>query len=137
MIWAATRCENSCREMSSLSPHRFSRPTVLRLLPAFAFGAPSFVFSETDPSPQAKLASIEERVGGRLGVAALDTATGRRLGYRDTELFAMCSTFKFLLAGCILKRVNAGSLGLNNLISYGEKDLLEYVRRSRGRMWSR
>jgi beta-lactamase class A len=97
------------------------------MLPAFAFGAHSFVFSETDSSPHAELASIEKRIGVRLGVAALDTAAGRRLGYRDTELFAMCSTFKFLLAGCILKRVDTGSLDLNSLISYGEKDLLEYA----------
>jgi beta-lactamase class A len=100
---------------------------VLRLLPALALGAPLFDYSETDPSLQAKLASIEKGIGGRLGVAALDTATGRRLGRRGTELFAMCSTFKFLLAGCILKSVDAGSLGLNNLISYSEKDLLEYA----------
>jgi beta-lactamase class A len=71
-----------------------------------------------------------------LGVAALDTATGRRLGYRDTELFAMCSTFKFLLAGCILKRVDAGSLGLNNLISYGEKTYWNTLR-LRGPVWGR
>lgn len=110
-----------------MNPDPFSRRFVLRVLAAFAFGAPSFVFSETDPSPQAKFASIEKEIGGRLGVAALDTATGRRLGYRDAELFAMCSTFKLLLAGCILKRVDVGSLGLNNFISYGEKDLLEYA----------
>ena len=127
MIWAATRCENSRQVTPSLSPYPFSRRFVLRLLPALAFGAPSFVLSETDPSLQAKLASIEKGIGGRLGVAALDTATGRRLGYRDTELFAMCSTFKLLLAGCILQGVDAGSLGLNNLISYGEKDLQEYA----------
>jgi beta-lactamase class A len=39
----------------------------------------------------------------------------------------MCSTFKFLLAACILKRVDAGSENMNRLISYGNKDLLEYA----------
>src|SRR5262249_13236566 len=44
------------------------------------------------------LASIERRTGGRLGVAALDTETGVWLTHRPDERFAMCSTFKPLLA---------------------------------------
>lgn len=41
---------------------------------------------------------LERRTGGRLGVAMLDTATGRRVAYRGDECFPMCSTFKFLAA---------------------------------------
>ena len=53
------------------------------------------------PLPK-QIAAIEQRVGGRLGVAALDTGNGRRIEYRATERFPMCSTFKFLVAGAIL-----------------------------------
>src|SRR5256884_9998106 len=47
---------------------------------------------------------VEERTGARIGVAALDTASGKRLDYRSEERFPMCSTFKFLAAAAGLKR---------------------------------
>jgi beta-lactamase class A len=78
-------------------------------------------------TPEEQFAAIEKGIGGRLGVAALDSGTGRRLAYRADELFAMCSTFKFLLAACILSRVDAGSEQIMRSISYTRKDLLEYA----------
>ena len=56
-----------------------------------------------------QIAAIEQQVGGRLGVAALDTGSGRRIEYRAAELFPMCSTFKFLLAAAILQATGAGT----------------------------
>jgi beta-lactamase class A len=100
---------------------------MLRLFPALAIAGPFLGLSEPEDSHYEQFAAIEKGIGGRLGVAAIDTGSGRRLGYRETELFAMCSTFKFLLAGCILRRVNAGEMDLKTLISYGQKDLLEYA----------
>ena len=58
----------------------------------------------TDPLQEA-IARIEAESGGRLGVALHDTGTGRRFAYRGNERFAMCSTFKLLLAGAVLARV--------------------------------
>ena len=58
----------------------------------------------TDPLHDA-IARIEAESGGRLGVALHDTGTGRRFAYRGDERFAMCSTFKLLLAGAVLARV--------------------------------
>jgi beta-lactamase class A len=52
------------------------------------------------------LASLEQTSGGRLGVAILDTSTGERSIYRADERFPMCSTFKFLLASAVLRRVD-------------------------------
>ena len=40
------------------------------------------------------LADIERRNGGRLGVFAIDTGSGRTLAYLADERFLMCSTFK-------------------------------------------
>jgi beta-lactamase class A len=97
------------------------------MLPVAVFETPCWVLSEPEPSAHEQLAAIEKGIGGRLGVTALDTGTGRRLAYRDEELFAMCSTFKFLLAGCILKQVDTQNLDLNKFIPYGNKDLLEYA----------
>jgi beta-lactamase class A len=41
-------------------------------------------------------------------VAALDTGSGKRLDYRSKERFPMCSTFKFLAAAAVLKRMDEG-----------------------------
>jgi len=74
-----------------------------------------------------RIAALEKREGGRLGVFALDTATGRHLEHRGGERFPMCSTFKFLAAGAILQRVDRGADHLDRQIEYGEADLLEYA----------
>ena len=71
--------------------------------------------------------AIEQRTGARIGVAALDTGSGKRLDYRSEERFPMCSTFKFLAAAAVLKRVDDGKEKLDRFVSYGEKDILEYA----------
>ena len=74
-----------------------------------------------------RILSIEQRTGARIGVAALDTGSGKRLDYRSEERFPMCSTFKFLAAAAILKRVDDGQEKLDRFIHYGAKDILEYA----------
>jgi beta-lactamase class A len=68
------------------------------------------------------VAAIEARSGGRLGVAVLDTADGRRFGWKADERFPMCSTFKMLLAAATLKRVDGGRERLQRLVPVGEND---------------
>ncbi len=70
---------------------------------------------------------LEARVGGRVGVFAVDTGTGRQLSYRPDERFAMCSTFKWVLAATVLTRVDRAQLSLDECVSYGLADLLEYA----------
>jgi beta-lactamase class A len=72
----------------------------------------------------AAFAQLEEINGGRLGVAVLDTATGERSGYRDDERFPLCSTFKFLLASAVLKRVDGHQETLDRAIAISPKPLL-------------
>jgi beta-lactamase class A len=74
-----------------------------------------------------RIASIEARTGGRIGVAALDTGSGKRLDYRAEERFPMCSTFKFLAAAAVLKRVDEKQEKLERFVSYDSKDILEYA----------
>lgn len=76
-----------------------------------------------------RIAGIEKASDGRLGVAVLDTATGCRFGYRANERFPMCSTFKVLLAGAVLKRVDEGSERLDRVVRYTRSDVLEYATR--------
>jgi beta-lactamase class A len=54
------------------------------------------------PSP---FEQIEARIGGRVGVAALNLDTGRTMAHRADERFAMCSSFKWLLAAAALARL--------------------------------
>ncbi len=72
------------------------------------------------------LADLERRVGGRLGVAALDTASGRRAGWRSDERFPMSSTFKFLAAALALSRVDRGDDTLDRRIVFSARDLVTY-----------
>jgi beta-lactamase class A len=74
-----------------------------------------------------RLAAIEDREGGRLGVFVIDTGTGRTFEHRADERFPMCSTFKLLAAAAALKRVDDGAERLDRVIAYGPGDLLEYA----------
>src|SRR4051812_46795119 len=74
-----------------------------------------------------RILSIEQRTGARIGVAALDTASGKRLGYRSEERFPMCSTFKFVAAAAVSKRVGEGQEKFDRFVTYGAKDILEYA----------
>ena len=71
--------------------------------------------------------SVEQRTGGRIGVAALDTGSGKRFDYRSKERFPMCSTFKLLAAAAVLKQVDGRQEKLDRFVSYDAKDILEYA----------
>ena len=81
----------------------------------------------SDAGATTALAAIEARTGGRLGVFALDTGTGRELAHRPDERFAMCSTFKWLLAAAVLAQVDRAELSLDEQVPYGSGDLLEHA----------
>lgn len=78
------------------------------------------------------LAGIEARVGGRLGVYSLDTGSGRTLSHRAGERFAMCSTFKWVLAAAVLARADHAGWAMDDVIPYSERDLLAYAPVTRG-----
>jgi beta-lactamase class A len=69
------------------------------------FLAVSAASAEDDPAN--RIAAIETRIGGRIGMAALDTSNDKHLDYRTEERFPMCSTFKFLAAAAVLKRIDS------------------------------
>ena len=55
-----------------------------------------------------KIRRIEAKSGGRLGVACRLSGTTAQFGYRENELFPMCSTFKARAAAFVLHRVDGG-----------------------------
>lgn len=83
--------------------------------------------TKTTPSIDQQFSALEAAHGGRLGVAVLDTQTGKSFGHRQHERFAMCSTFKLILAAAILHRVEQGTEHLDRMVPYSQADLLEYA----------
>ena len=81
---------------------------------------------EGDDNVERRLAALEKRTGGRLGVSVLDTQTSITFGYRGSEAFPMCSTFKALAAGFALARVDKGDESLDRRVSYGKEKLVDY-----------
>lgn len=73
------------------------------------------------------LTALEQKSGGRLGLCAMDTASGRTLTHRADERFAMCSTFKLPLAAAILQRADQGKLKLDTVVAYGKDDMVPYA----------
>lgn len=73
------------------------------------------------------LAELEQRLGGRVGLFAQDTGSGRSLGQREDERFAMCSTFKWVLAAAVLARAERRELSLDQRVSFGPSDLQEHA----------
>ncbi len=79
------------------------------------------------PAAPTSLAELEARIGGRVGVFALDTGSGRALAHRADERFAMCSTFKWVLAAHVLAEVDRGALALDEPLRYSARDLIEHA----------
>lgn len=90
---------------------------------ALAFG-PTKIFAAGAATLADELGRIEGKSGGRLGVAILDTASLSRTGHRPGERFPMCSTFKFLAAAAILKRVDGGQEHLDRRIKFQAVDIV-------------
>ena len=67
---------------------------------------------------------LERDFDARLGVYAVDTATGREVAYRADERFAHASTFKALAAGELLRRNSLEEL--DRTITYSRDDLVTY-----------
>lgn len=89
-------------------------------------------------SPRASLASLpqdlaalERARGGRLGVAVLDTADGSVRGHRLDERFALCSTFKLVVAAMVLERAAHGGRALDERLRIEPGDLLPNAPTSR------
>lgn len=63
-----------------------------------------------------------------MGYAELDIPSGKILeSYRLKERFPIISTYKVLLCGMALSRVDAGLEQLNRRIQYRQRDLIEYL----------
>ncbi|HVV14516.1 MAG TPA: class A beta-lactamase [Amycolatopsis sp.] len=73
---------------------------------------------------QQDFAQLEQTFGARLGVYAVDTASGREAAFRADERFNYASTYKALAAGAVLQRTPVA--GLDEKLTYRASDLVTY-----------
>lgn len=102
------------------APH-LNRRTVLATGGALALAAAPALAAA---SP---FATLEADVKGRLGVAVLTGAGDLVLTHRADERFAMCSTFKALLAARVLAKVDRGEEHLDREIAFSKADMLSHA----------
>lgn len=77
--------------------------------------------------PSTKLAEIEQRIGGRLGVALVDSDGKLLTSFRGDERFAMCSTFKAPLASALFAAHDAGRVDMYAEFALKLEDRVPYM----------
>jgi beta-lactamase class A len=88
-------------------------------LAAVAASPPAPVLADAgEPVPpiNERLDALERRHNVIVGVHAVDIETGRNVGHRDAELFAVCSTFKTYAAAAVLQKSERGELALDQKV---------------------
>jgi beta-lactamase class A len=73
-----------------------------------------------------ELKAIQKRIGGRLGVHALDSQSGQRFGIDERSRYAMASTFKLPLAAALLWQVDRGAFKLERTLPITRENQLPY-----------
>ncbi|MEO5578238.1 MAG: class A beta-lactamase [Sphingomicrobium sp.] len=97
-------------------------------LAAIAFSWPALAGTQALPAPSAvqpvslsqKLEAIAALPTGRVGIAAIDLATGREVAVRGSEAFPMASVVKIAVAAAYLSEVDAGHRSLAKSITLDE-----------------
>jgi beta-lactamase class A len=89
--------------------------------------AASFVLTTGARAAEPDLAAIARGSGGRLGVFALDTGSGRHIGIDAGSRYALCSTFKAALAAAVLHAIEAGKLTLDTPLRFTDADVFDYA----------
>jgi beta-lactamase class A len=115
-------------EETTATPMTSSRRAFLGGLGWAALGcatSPWIRSKPASPTLHPAIQEIESRVGGRVGVFALATDSGKTIAHRADEPFALCSTFKLLLAASILAEADRNRLALGQAIQFGRADVID------------
>lgn len=92
---------------------------ILSVVPA---GAADF-----DPGPVARAAEdVETRLSARVGVAIMDTQTGKTWSSRGDERFPLNSTFKAFLCAALLDAAEKGTADAKRELVVQESDIVSY-----------
>lgn len=85
---------------------------------------PSAAAAPVDDEVEQQLAALERQTGARLGLYAVDTATGASVEHRADERFAMASTAKALSAAVLLDATDGSAL--DTVVPVDAEDLVPY-----------
>jgi beta-lactamase class A len=81
--------------------------------------------------PEQRLAAtidrVEQDLDARVGILIRDSGSDWSFSYRADERFLMNSTFKTMLCGAVLQRVDEGDIDLDERIAIESGDILEYA----------
>ena len=75
----------------------------------------------------ADIKALEANLDARIGVLIVDTGSDWQWAHRENERFLMASTFKTLLCGTVLNRVDQEVLSLDAAIAINESALVPYA----------
>jgi len=115
----ATRPSRSHADGATTLGNMITRRAVFAAVGAGTSAMRKMLYSSSVRKGQAFAASLielEAASSGRLGVAVLSTTSGEVAGHRADERFAMCSTFKMLLAAAVLRRSDSGLENLDRAV---------------------
>lgn len=102
---------------------------ILFLFSGALFAQKKKIISQPDPAAiyEQRLKSEIERLsqisGGKLGVTALHIESGKRFTQNGNEPFPMASSYKIPIAVQLLTRVDSGTLNLDQMVEFTNKDL--------------
>lgn len=91
-----------------------------------ALAAVAIPTASAQPTPETveALVALERRNNAHIGVYAADLQFGRTITHRQTDRFAMCSTFKTYAAARVLQKAERGELALADTVSVEAADIL-------------
>ena len=109
----------------------WTRRSAVSLALALTIAAPGSLASAQaagfDPAPlERTVAEAENRLSARIGVAVLDTETGKTWMHRGDERFPLNSTFKAFLCAALLQKAEDGEVDPQRLVRIEKADLVTY-----------
>ncbi len=106
---------------------RISMPFLAVGLACGLLASSSAVAQDAESRLAQTIAQIEQTLDARVGLHIHDSATGWTVSHRPNERFLMASTFKAMLCGAVLSRVDKGTLALDEQLEITDQDILEYA----------
>jgi beta-lactamase class A len=89
-------------------------------------GAPAFA-QDPEQHLAATIDRIEQDLDARVGLVIRDSGSDWSVSFRADERFLMNSTFKTMLCGAVLHRVDEGDINLDEQIAIEATDILDYA----------
>jgi beta-lactamase class A len=119
--------------MRHASARRLAAALAATLLTGSTLGTATAATADAAVAPQRggqaqvtkELRALEKSYKGRIGAYAIDTATGRTVGYRSGERFPLLSTFKAPACAAALHKARTSEPGLMDKVVKWTKDELK------------